>query len=253
MSEMLHAQPRIIGGVDANKEDNPFQVALLMKEESNNFNAQFCGGTLIGQNFVVTAAHCSDFIDATQVEVLTGTRKLDETGDRHKVSKIHIHPNWNKSTFDNDVAVWKLETNVTNIPFPSLAKEDGLVGKEDPPAGKEDLLVSGWGVTKENGARIVDLQKVLVPLVDRKNCNDDNSYNGQITENMLCAGFNKGTQDACQGDSGGPLTRKNGKSDTLTGIVSWGYGCARPNLFGVYTRVSNANIRDFIENIINAP
>ena len=236
-------QPRIVGGANAGTADNPFQVALLVRGEPNNFNAQFCGGTLVRQNFVVTAAHCSDFVRADQVQVLTGTMRLDGTGTRHNISRITIHPSWNNTTFDNDVAVWELATNENNIPFATLTTEDGPIGG--------NLLTSGWGTLMEGGDRPIDLQSVTIPLVGRTNCNDANSYNGEITENMLCAGLDAGGRDSCQGDSGGPLTRGNGNS-VLTGIVSWGTGCARPNLFGVYTRVSREGIRTFIENTINS-
>ena len=235
--------PRIVGGQDAGNMDNPFQVALLRKSTADNQAAQFCGGSLVRSNFVVTAAHCSDFIEASEVQVLTGTRKLDGTGDRRDVVRITIHPSWNPSTFDNDVAVWELSTHVTGITLATLATEDGAVGS--------DVLVTGWGAT-EVGPPPIQLQKVVVPLVSETNCNDANSYNGDITDTMLCAGHDAGGQDACQGDSGGPLTR--GTNNTvLTGITSWGIGCADPNFFGVYARVSNSSIRNFIETTVATP
>lgn len=229
--------PKIVGGSDASASDNPFQVALLNRAVSNNYSAQFCGGTLVSETFVVTAAHCSDFISAGNVQVLTGTRRLDGTGVRRNVVRITIHPGWNPVTFDNDVAVWQLATAASGIPFATLATEDGPVGA--------NLLATGWGELSYGGVRPVNLQRVLLPLVDRGNCNDANSYDGLITANMLCAGQDAGGIDTCQGDSGGPLTRGSGNS-VLTGITSWGTGCALPNLFGVYTRVSSPTIRDFI-------
>jgi trypsin len=226
--------PRIVGGTVAGAADNPFQVALLTKNIANNFNAQFCGGTLYKANYVITAAHCSDFVTASQVQVLTGTRNLDGTGVRRNVTRIVIHPSWNPSTFNNDVAVWQLSTSATGIPLATLATSDGAVGT--------NLLATGWGALSEGGSFPINLRKVSLPLADRVNCNDANSYNGQITANMLCAGRDSGGIDTCQGDSGGPLTR----GSSLTGIVSWGNGCARRNFFGVYTRVSQATIRNFI-------
>ena len=230
--------PRIVGGTEAGAADNPFQVALLLGNIANNRDAQFCGGTLVRENIVVTAAHCSDFVTADQVQVLTGTRRLDGTGDRRDVSRIVIHPDWDADTFDNDVAVWELSTNATGIALATLATEEGPVGS--------NLLATGWGET-EAGPPPIELRRVEVPLVTEENCNDANSYNGAITDTMLCAGLDLGGRDTCQGDSGGPLTRGTDNS-VLTGITSWGIGCADPNLFGVYTRVSNTAIRSFIED-----
>ncbi len=227
-------QTKIVGGTVATASDNPFQVALLNRSIANNFNAQFCGGTLVKANVIVTAAHCSDFVTASQVQVLTGTRRLDGTGVRRNVTRIAIHPNWNPNTFDYDVAVWTLSSSTSGIPFASLASADPAVGTS--------LLVTGWGTLTEGGSKPVDLRKVTVPLVSTTNCNDSNSYNGQITARMICAGFDAGGRDSCQGDSGGPLAR----GSILTGIVSWGEGCARANKHGVYTRVSNSSVRSFI-------
>ncbi|TXH77396.1 MAG: serine protease [Lysobacteraceae bacterium] len=229
--------PMIVGGTVAGAADNPFQVALLTKSVADNFQAQFCGGTLYKSNYVITAAHCSDFTTASQVQVLTGTRNLDGTGVRRNVTRIVIHPSWNPNTFNNDVAVWQLSTSATGIPLASLATADPAVGTS--------LLATGWGALSEGGSFPINLRKVSLPLVSRTNCNDANSYNGQITTAMLCAGRDSGGIDTCQGDSGGPLAR----GSVLTGIVSWGNGCARPNFFGVYTRISNTSIRNFITSI----
>lgn len=229
--------PRVVGGTIAGASDNPFQVALLTKNIANNRSAQFCGGMLYKSNYIITAAHCSDFVTASQVQVLTGTRNLDGSGVRRNVTRIVIHPSWNPNTFNNDVAVWQLSTAATGIPLVSLATADPAVGTP--------LLATGWGALSEGGSFPINLRKVTLPLTNRTNCNDANSYNGQITTNMLCAGRDSGGIDTCQGDSGGPLAR----GSVLTGIVSWGNGCARPNLFGVYTRVSQASIRNFITSI----
>ena len=228
---------RIVGGTPATASDNPFQVGLLMKSQTDNFKAQFCGGTLIGATVVVTAAHCSDFVTAAQVQVLTGTRKLDGTGKRTDVTSIKIHKDWNADTFDNDVAVWRLSTPVTGITFATLASTEAAAGVQ--------LLASGWGTLSAGGTRPVDLMKVPVPVAQLSNCNDANSYNGDITNQMFCAGLEVGGKDTCQGDSGGPLTG-GAANGVLNGIVSWGRGCAMANFFGVYTKVANPSINQFI-------
>jgi secreted trypsin-like serine protease len=97
------------------------------------------------------------------------------------------------------------------------------------------LWVTGWGATNEGGLVVSRLNELSIPYVARETCNDPLSYNGQITESMICAG--KAGRDSCQGDSGGPLIIKRNGSAQLVGIVSWGEGCARPGKFGVYTRV----------------
>ena len=229
--------PKIVGGSVAGPNDNPFQVALLSKSNPDNFNAQFCGGTLVAPNKVVTAAHCSDFVTAGQVQVLTGTRLLDGSGVRRDVTRITIHPAWNSSTFDYDVAVWELGTSAFGNATATLATVT-------PPAGTS-LLVTGWGALTEGGSYPVDLRRAIVPLVDNTTCNGRKSYRGAVTDRMICAGFSGGGVDSCQGDSGGPLTSGSGFG-TLTGIVSWGSGCARRNKYGVYTRVSDASVRNFI-------
>jgi secreted trypsin-like serine protease len=239
------AATRIVGGETAKAAANPFQVALLFKDDPDDFSAQFCGGTLYKPNVVVTAAHCSDFITKADVQVLTGTRRLDGTGTRRNVDRIFIHPNWDPVTFDSDVAVWILKTNANGIENAELARLSTELTSGQ-------TLATGWGNTESTPAFPIALRQVIVPLQPRSDCNDADSYNGAVTDNMICAGLDAGGKDTCQGDSGGPLTTRPGDSgglgdyDVLTGITSWGFGCAEPELFGVYTRV--AKFRNWINN-----
>jgi len=243
--------PLIVGGTPAGPADNPFQVGLLLKSKPGNFEARFCGGALIAPDVVVTAAHCSYHqptldgprlaLRPEEVQVLTGTRNLNQGGSRWDVVSIVNHPNYNPAgNHDYDVAVWKLRQRVEGVPLAQLAISDGVPGSE--------LLVTGWGATTEGGEESAILLKVSVPVVSHDACS---AVDSGITPRMLCAGFKVGGKDACQGDSGGPATRGRGNM-TLTGIVSTGEGCAQPNHYGVYTRVSDPSIRDFIRENMNS-
>jgi secreted trypsin-like serine protease len=231
---------RIVGGTVAAPSSNPFQVALLDRRIRNNASALFCGGSLVRPNVVVTAAHCSDFVIPSTVEVLTGARRLDGSGTRRQVQDIIVYPTWNPITFDNDVAVWILASSASGIPLARLAGTD--------PATGTTLLATGWGDTTDSEMTSefpINLMEVKIPLVSRANCNDANSYDGAVTGSMICAGLDEGGKDTCQGDSGGPLTRRlDTRFKVLTGITSWGEGCADRDRFGVYTRVSR--FRDWI-------
>uniref|UniRef100_A0A8D0H3T6 Peptidase S1 domain-containing protein n=1 Tax=Sphenodon punctatus TaxID=8508 RepID=A0A8D0H3T6_SPHPU len=111
------------------------------------------------------------------------------------------------------------------------------------PVTGEQCLVSGWGNLLTSGVKYPDLLQCLdVPILSDSTCRS--SYPGRITSNMFCAGYTAGGKDSCQGDSGGPLVC-NGE---LTGVVSWGIGCAQKNNPGVYTTV--CNYRSWIEETI---
>ena len=246
-------QGRIVNGSVADPNPQKFQVGLLQKAgmvgSNPIYNAQYCGGTLYKRKYVITAAHCSDFVTRRQVKVVAKTTLLEPgNGVLRNVSKIKIHPNWNFATFDYDVAIWTLSDPIGNVATPVLESID--------PADGTNLVVTGWGDTRPDvggGCCFPKrLRKVTVPVASTLDCNDIDSYNGDISARMFCAGFEAGGKDSCQGDSGGPIGRKrtDGKR-VLTGIVSWGSGCALPELFGVYTRITDPLIRNFI--IANTP
>lgn len=233
--------PRIVGGTTARPGSNPFQVALLLKSQSSNFQAQYCGGSLVAGRFVVTAAHCSDFVTPGEVQVLTDTRRLDGSGSRRNVVAITVHPAFDSRTMDNDIAVWELASEVTGVPFAQLPPQDAAE-----PITKRITLATGWG-RDDRGLFPIDFMQAKLKLIPRAECNV--SYQGAITQNMVCAGLRSGGRDTCQGDSGGPLTRKRlGAFVELTGITSWGNGCGLAGYPGVYTRV--ARFTDFIQGIV---
>src|SRR5690606_10019215 len=104
-----------------------------------------------------------------------------------------------------------------------------------------DATVYGFGNIREGGYnRTRDLNRVVVPIVSNEEANAPSAYNGDVDETMIAAGYDGGGKDACQGDSGGPMVVFDHQNEPVqVGVVSWGIGCARPNKFGIYSRVSS--------------
>lgn len=163
---------------------------------------------------------------------------VEASESNHEVAEEHIHPRYNSShsQFNHDIALLKLATPVEL----SNERRPICVG---PKAFTQDLLkdsssslVSGWGRTMDKGLEADKLQKLSVPLADRTLCKQ--SSRDHITRFMFCAGLADGLSDSCQGDSGGPHATNYKGTWFLTGIVSWGEGCAEKGKYGIYTRVS---------------
>lgn len=218
----------IVGGVEVDPEFKyPWMTALLRTSGS-----LFCGGSLINESWVLTAAHCSTNTNPSSVSVSVRRHDLTrssaaEGGYDRKVAEIFVHPQYQPLSFNRDVALWKLAAPITEVDIIQLDNDGdySVVG--------ELATVSGWGVVREGGASTSDvLREVDVPIMSNQDCLRD--YPGSITDFMLCAGYPEGGKDACQGDSGGPLFYNNRQ----IGVVSWGQGCARPDNAGVYARVS---------------
>jgi secreted trypsin-like serine protease len=226
---------RVVGGEPAQPGSRPWQVALLVAGINDNAQAQFCGGTLISPQWVITAAHCVDGgMSPSQVAVLPGTHSLsDPKARRVAVTRLVVHPQWNKDTNDRDIALLQLTAPV--LPGPAITPIRFATSAQEPKGGTP-LTVSGWGATKQGGAGSILLMTVDVPVVPLDRCNQSTSYNGAITDRMVCAGRDEGGRDSCQGDSGGPAVIA-GDEPTLVGVVSWGHGCAKPWKYGVYTRL----------------
>jgi transmembrane serine protease 9 len=235
----MRITPKIIGGTPAPVGRWPFQVGILDASVSSNVAAQFCGGSLVAAQYVVTAAHCVDFLSSpSDIHVLTGTQSLARGGTRRNVAWFVFHPNWNPATADYDIAVIKLAQPTSGIPVVRLITRE-LEGLAAPGAPS---MVIGWGDMAPGAAvhYAIELRQTSVPIVSRDVCNAPSSYDGAVTPRMLCAGLREGGKDTCQGDSGGPLLVSSLISGFRfqAGITSWGIGCALPNFYGVYSRVA---------------
>jgi trypsin len=216
-------EAKIVGGSRASISTYPWVVYLT---DPSGF--QFCGGTLVKANKVVTAAHCTVGSSASSVRVVAGREDKNSTaGVVAKVTKIWIHPSYQDATLGSDVSVLTLDRNLTYATLPLATSADSSLYA----AGNSSTIL-GWGTTSAGGSASRYLLKATVPLTSNSTCSS--AYSEYSSTAMVCAGYPQGGVDTCQGDSGGPLVY-GGK---LIGITSWGQGCASAGYPGVYTRVS---------------
>lgn len=235
--------PFIVGGSEAVKGEFPFIVSI-----QNSKYGHFCGGSLIRSNWVLTAAHCTRDVSIETVQI--GLHKQGNMAgvETHRVIRVIASPQFNENNMDWDFALLQLDGNSK---FPPVALNNTEINLT---SGTPIMsTVAGWGVLHESDFAAAQLlQKVSLPLVDKDTCTKAYAGFNNISDQMLCAGFPTGGQDSCQGDSGGPLVTTDPKGNvSLIGVVSWGKGCARPNLYGVYSKVSAAT--SWIESEIAKP
>jgi secreted trypsin-like serine protease len=249
--QLSDVQPEVVGGKPAPDGKWPFMVAMLDKSIASNYDAQFCGASLISKRDVLTAAHCVSGTQPGQIQVLVGTQDLKNGGRRVNVARITTHPKYSPRTSDSDVAVLRLAEEVNDIVpveyITSLKQENRFA-----PTGRNTFGM-GWGETETTPHFPSVLYNVKVPVVDRDVCNSPDSYDGKVTDTMMCAGLAEGGKDTCQGDSGGPLVAKNadGIFHMQVGVVSWGYGCADPDHYGIYSRM--ATLGAWVKSQVAAP
>jgi secreted trypsin-like serine protease len=239
------AWTRVVNGQDATECEWRWQVSLRLARQGGGELKHFCGGAVIDNRWILTAAHCTKKFTAPQVKVVLGDFRKNQTGDTERmysVEKIIQHPEYNKTiSLDYDYALIYLESDIVmnDCVTPVCLKS------EDPPIGTK-CWITGWGALSEEGLSPDAMQEGRVEITDVAQCKDIYSkYNQEITSRMLCAvgaTTNGLPVDACQGDSGGPLVCQWGAGAGahwgLHGVSSWGIGCARQGYPGVFSRPS---------------
>eukprot|EP00090_Calanus_glacialis_P013655 TRINITY_DN22310_c0_g1_i1.p1 TRINITY_DN22310_c0_g1~~TRINITY_DN22310_c0_g1_i1.p1 ORF type:complete len:357 (+),score=90.67 TRINITY_DN22310_c0_g1_i1:218-1288(+) len=250
---------RVVGGDEADFGEWPWQVSLRKYKEGEFINwgtfEHKCGGALLSDSWMVTAAHCVLGVDIDDLEARLGEHQRKHTAEPFKhvdkrIEKVIIHRRFNNLTKEFDIALLKFkdgpiqfQPNIIPICLPTSSSSfDGSSG-----------WVTGWGkLFKWRRFMADELMEVEVPIISNKHCEKLFSKSGSpqfIPFIFLCAGYNKGGKDTCEGDSGGPLSVKGRDGSwVLAGITSWGIGCGEGYKPGVYTRISE--FRFWISNVI---
>uniref|UniRef100_A0A3P9QGL7 Acrosin n=1 Tax=Poecilia reticulata TaxID=8081 RepID=A0A3P9QGL7_POERE len=224
---------RIIGGRDAPEGAWPWQASIQF------LGTHFCGGTIISNKWVVSAAHCyHNYIFLTVLVGITALSKPGPHSQRRGVKNVIIHERYDFNSSNNDVALLMLKSPLkfTNYIQPCCIP---MSINHQVALNLSNCFITGWG----SGA--VDmLQEAELELIETLRCNQKHWYNGLITENMLCAGMLTGGVDTCQGDSGSPLQCYSEKDDQyyLIGVTSFGESCGHPHRPGVYSKTKIQNL-----------
>ncbi len=213
--------PAVVGGTRAAQGEFPFMVRLSMG----------CGGALYKTDVVLTAAHCVGSTGPnTSIGVTAGAVDLQDPNRITRTSTyVYRSPGYNNPSGD-DWALIKLNSPITNqalLPIATTTAYDNGT-----------FTVAGWGAATEGGGQQRYLLKAQVPFISDSQCQQ--AYSELVPSEEICAGnWSSGGVDTCQGDSGGPMFRRDNAGAWIqVGIVSWGYGCARPENPGVYAQVS---------------
>uniref|UniRef100_UPI00398EFC69 tissue-type plasminogen activator isoform X3 n=1 Tax=Pristiophorus japonicus TaxID=55135 RepID=UPI00398EFC69 len=236
---------RILGGMASDITSHPWQAAIFIYHQRSKDYGFLCGGSLIGSCWVLTAAHCFyDKFKPQDIKVIMGRtfRKEASINDQSlEVEKYFIHEAFDEDTYDHDIALIKLRSKSGYCAKVTRQVRTVCLPQEGQHlADWTECEISGYGrETEYSPFYSKRLKEGIVRLYPANRCTTAHLHNRTVTENMVCAGDTRGTDDACKGDSGGPLVCQTAGRMNLHGIISWGIGCGKRDVPGVYTKVSN--------------
>jgi len=250
--KQLNRRGKIVNGEKAEYGEWPWQVSLRQWRTATFLHK--CGAALLSENWAITAAHCVESVNPDELLLRMGEYDLNDefpepyTFQDRKVQIVASHPKFDPKTFEYDLALLRFYEPVTFQPniIPVCIPEDdaNLVGKT--------AWVTGWGRLYEDGPLPAVLQEVDLPIINNTECEamyEKAGFREHIPHIFICAGYREGGKDSCEGDSGGPMSvRRDDDRFMLSGIISWGIGCAEKNQPGVYTRISE--FKDWINQIL---
>lgn len=213
---------RIVGGQEATPGSAPHQVSLQLKGFGH-----FCGGSIIADRWILTAAHCVEGQTPGQLNVLVGTNSLKDGGELFESDKFIQHKRYNRPQFHNDIALIRLKSKLQfSDTVQSIGYSEKTVGASEP------VTLTGWGRTSAWGPVPTNLQTINLTSIGNAECKQRSPGAENVDIGHICT-LTKTGEGACNGDSGGPLTH----AGQLIGVVNFGVPCAK-GYPDAYARVS---------------
>ncbi|XP_022124343.2 chymotrypsin-2-like [Pieris rapae] len=224
-SDAFVGDTRIIGGFNAPKNLANYQVSI--RKKYLNQELHWCGGSIIHEEWVLTAAQCTYGMNANRLPIVAGTTDPKSGGDRYKIKKIIIHEKFSIRKLINNVALMKVDGKI------KMNKNVRVIGlRKEPVAVGSNSILTGWGITDNKGTMANKLQMLILTIISNKDCKEQlkRAFLAPVDDKQLCATEQR-KGGGCLGDSGSPLVVTDIKKGFVqAGVRSLGtFPCAQGN------------------------